>query len=311
MIIGIVCVDKNWGIGNKGDLLFKIKEDQKFFKTMTMGHPVVMGLTTFQSIGSPLPGRLNIVLCPEGTEIPGVITLNSIDAVLSQIEQHPDEDYYIIGGASIYAQFLDYMNAVYITKVNDIKEADTYFPNLDEDKQFTKIGLLKSLTEDANVYVYEKKTNPRPSWDRYFMNIAEDTARMSKDNHTQVGAVFVSKERRILSTGYNGAPRNFNDGMVPACRDTSAPLYLQKYPYIIHAELNAVLNYRGNLSDFEGSTLYVTTSPCYECAKVIMQLGVKEVVYKDLYNNTDVTEMTDILFNRCNPKIIMRQLKGE
>ena len=69
MIIGIVCVDHDWGIGNKGQLLYTIKEDMQFFKKQTTGHAVLMGLTTYYSIGKPLPNRRNVVLCPEGTEI--------------------------------------------------------------------------------------------------------------------------------------------------------------------------------------------------------------------------------------------------
>lgn len=112
------------------------------------------------------------------------------------------------------------------------------------------------------------------SWDEYFMAVAKLAGMRSKDPNTQVGACIVSKEHKILSMGYNGFPVGCSDDEFPWARvgetvDT-------KYAYVCHAELNAILNYRGNL---EGAILYVSMFPCNECAKAIIQSGIRTVVY--------------------------------
>ena len=142
----------------------------------------------------------------------------------------------------------------------------------------------------------------RISRDDYFMSLAESSAKRSKDPHTQVGACLV-RDNHVLSLGYNGAPRSFPDELVPTERDTTKPLPEQKYPYIVHAELNSILNYRGDLVNLYGSTCYVTVSPCYECAKALIQIGVKEIVYKELYHREDIVNMADILFKACHIKV--------
>ena len=119
------------------------------------------------------------------------------------------------------------------------------------------------------------------SWDEYFMGIAMLTARRSKDPNTQVGACIVSPENIIMSTGYNGMPKGCSDDEFPWNREGEDT----KYPYVVHAELNAILNASGR--DLRGSRIYVALFPCNECAKAIIQSGVKEVVYlSDKYNGT-------------------------
>lgn len=136
-------------------------------------------------------------------------------------------------------------------------------------------------------------------WDNYFMGIAEQTANLSKDS-TKVGAVIV-KDRNILSVGYNGAPRMLDDNIVPMdCSDMSKPLKEQKYSYICHAELNAILNYSGHMKDFQGATLYTTVSPCHDCAKMLCQAGVKKVIYKTKYHREEIANMSDYMFKLCN-----------
>ena len=121
------------------------------------------------------------------------------------------------------------------------------------------------------------------SWDEYFMGVAMLAARRSKDPNTQVGACIVSKENIIISTGYNGMPVGCSDDEFPWGR--SGEENETKYPYVVHAELNAVLNANGR--DLRGSKLYVALFPCNECAKAIIQSGVKEVVYlSDKYKDT-------------------------
>lgn len=139
--------------------------------------------------------------------------------------------------------------------------------------------------------------------DLYFMELAKVTSIRSKDPNTKVGAC-ISKNKKVLSLGYNGAPRNIPDLLVPLnCRDKTKPLKEQKYPYIIHAEVNAILNYGGSLEDLKGSSIYVTSFPCYECAKIIIQSGIKNVYYLKDYGTTEgIEEMSKYLFDLANVK---------
>lgn len=126
---------------------------------------------------------------------------------------------------------------------------------------------------------------PRPSnlvatWDETFMAMAEVIRNRSKDPNTQAGATLVSRDNRVLSLGYNGAPNGFHDSEFPWGRDGEDPLET-KYPYVIHAERNAVLNFRGSLRELAGATAYVTHFPCNECAKELIQVGVRRVVYRE------------------------------
>ena len=122
------------------------------------------------------------------------------------------------------------------------------------------------------------------SWDEYFMCIAMLAARRSKDPSTQVGACIVSQDNIIISTGYNGMPKGCSDDEYPWEREGEDT----KYPYVVHAELNAILNANGR--DLRGSKLYVALFPCNECAKAIIQSGVKEVYYlSDKYATTPTT----------------------
>lgn len=115
------------------------------------------------------------------------------------------------------------------------------------------------------------------SWDEYFMGVAKLSAMRSKDPNTQVGACIVSQKNKILSMGYNGMPIGCSDDEFPWCREGD-PLD-NKYFYTTHSELNAILNYRGG--NLEGAKIYVTLFPCNECAKAIIQSGIKTVVYAD------------------------------
>ena len=120
-------------------------------------------------------------------------------------------------------------------------------------------------------------------WDEYFMGIAMLSAMRSKDPSTCVGACIVSEDNKILSLGYNGMPIGCSDDEFPWNRDEA--LGETKYQFVVHAELNAILNSRGK--SLAGSKLYVSLFPCHECAKAIIQSGVSEVVYlSDKYNGT-------------------------
>lgn len=119
------------------------------------------------------------------------------------------------------------------------------------------------------------------SWDEYFMGVAMLAARRSKDPNTQVGACIVSQDNIIISTGYNGLPNGCSDDEYPWEREGEQT----KYPFVVHAELNAILNASGR--DLRGSRLYVALFPCNECAKAIIQAGIREVLYlSDKYAGT-------------------------
>ena len=146
------------------------------------------------------------------------------------------------------------------------------------------------------------------SWDEYFMSIAMLSAMRSKDPNTQVGACIVDNNNRILSIGYNGAPNGFSDDIFPWNREGN--VLETKYAYVIHAERNAILNYRGSRKDFEGAKIYVGLFPCNECAKEIIQAGIKEVIYlSDKYHDTMETIVSRKLFDECG--VLYRQLNKE
>lgn len=144
------------------------------------------------------------------------------------------------------------------------------------------------------------------SWDEYFMGVAALSARRSKDPNTQVGACIVSEGKKIMSVGYNGFPMGCDDDVFPWER-TGDELYT-KYPYVCHAELNAILNSRG--SNLEGCRIYVTLFPCNECAKAIIQSGIKEVIYlSDKYASQVSTLASKKMFDAAGVKL--RQLFPE
>lgn len=134
------------------------------------------------------------------------------------------------------------------------------------------------------------------SWDEYFMGIAMLSAERSKDNNTRVGACIVNEQHKIVSVGYNGMPTGCDDDEMPWEREGETRLDT-KYPYVCHAELNAILNSTALLS---GCTLYVTLFPCNECAKAIIQSGIKRVVYyNNKYKGTESVIASELLFKKC------------
>ena len=137
------------------------------------------------------------------------------------------------------------------------------------------------------------------NWDEYFMGIALLTAMRSKDPNSQVGACIVSSENKILSLGYNGMPIGCSDDEMPWERE-GAPLDT-KYMYVCHAELNAILNSGG--SNLEGCKVYVALFPCNECAKAIIQSGIKEVIYiSDKYADSVGVKASKRMFDAAGVK---------
>jgi dCMP deaminase len=146
------------------------------------------------------------------------------------------------------------------------------------------------------------------SWDEYFMGVFTLSAQRSKDPNTQVGACIVSDDNKILSMGYNGFPNGVSDDEFPWEREGNE--LDTKYPYVTHSELNAILNYRGG--SLEGTKLYVTLFPCNECAKAIIQAGIKTVVYADdKYDGTPANTAAKRLFDAAGVRYYRYQHSGK
>ncbi len=129
-----------------------------------------------------------------------------------------------------------------------------------------------------------KKREDYISWDEYFMGVSLLSSKRSKDPSTQVGACIVDRSNRIVGIGYNGFPRGCSDDALPWGRKAD-DIKETKYPYVVHAEVNAILNSTRNL---DGARMYVALFPCNECTKMIIQSGIKEIVYlSDKYADTD------------------------
>lgn len=145
----IVAVDKNWAIGNGNKLLVSIPQDMKFFRETTMGKVVVMGRKTLESFpgGQPLKKRTNIVLTRDKNyRVKDAIVVNTIDELLLELGKYDEDEIYVIGGESIYRQMLPYCKTAHITKIHHEYEADTYFPNLDEDDEWVVTGVSDEQT---------------------------------------------------------------------------------------------------------------------------------------------------------------------
>ena len=145
------------------------------------------------------------------------------------------------------------------------------------------------------------------TWDEYFMGIAQLAAERSKDPNTQVGACIVNDAHKIVSVGYNGMPTGVDDADMPWARE--GEFLDTKYPYVCHAELNAILN---SVADMHNCTLYVTLFPCNECAKAVIQAGIKHVVYgDDKYADTDGTKASKTMLKKCGVKCRKYKTSGK
>ena len=143
------------------------------------------------------------------------------------------------------------------------------------------------------------------SWDEYFMGVALFSAYRSKDPHTQVGACIVNEDKHIVGVGYNGMPNGCDDSIFPWGRD--GDYVEQKYPYVVHAELNAILNASISL---KGCRIYVSLFPCNECCKAIIQSGIRTVIYlSDKYADTDSTKVSKRMFDAAG--VVYRKLETD
>jgi len=159
----IVAVDKNWGIGCENKLLFRIPDDLKNFRKLTTDKVVVMGRKTLESLpgGLPLKNRTNIVLSRnEGLQIPGAVVCRSLDDLLAKTEEYNIDDMFVIGGQTMYQELLPHCKFAYITKIDAVSPADTFFPNIDNMSGWAKVEESETMNHECLQYtfcLYENK----------------------------------------------------------------------------------------------------------------------------------------------------------
>ncbi len=157
----IAAADRNWAIGNSGRLLVQIPADQNYFRELTKGKVIVLGrktLATFPN-GIPLTQRVNLILSSDKNfSVRGGIVVHSIEEALEELKQYAEEDIFIVGGASIYRQFLPYCKRAYITKIDYSYQADCYMPNLDKEREWEADVVSEEQTYfDLEYYFYQYK----------------------------------------------------------------------------------------------------------------------------------------------------------
>jgi dihydrofolate reductase len=163
MIVGIVCVDENWGIGKKNDLLFKLKRDMEFFKWETSGKVVFCGYNTLLSFpgSKPLKGRSTICLCPEEIERDDCYCVHDFNEAVKLVKEiAKTQNVYVIGGAQLYKSMLSYYDEVFVNKVRADGQAEVFFPNLDNNPDFTVLyadEVIQDGDYETQLVVYARK----------------------------------------------------------------------------------------------------------------------------------------------------------
>ena len=203
-------------------------------------------------------------------------------------------------------KLFDTNDSIHCTPEDTLKEWNDELDEIDRARQLEELGIHTIHVEitdddyeewckymqkfykemerrDIEIEIEKQKSlsNVRPTWNDMYMELAEVVAKRSKDPHTKVGAVLV-KDNRILGIGYNAEPKNFTYNF-----DWNSD---EKYDYVIHAELNAIANATFFGNSIEGSTIYLTLSPCHECMKLLVQYGIKTVYYKTEYKDFALTK---------------------
>ncbi|WP_020060713.1 dihydrofolate reductase [Bacillus sp. 123MFChir2] len=153
MISLLVAMDKNRLIGKENQLPWHLPADLAYFKKVTMGHPIIMGRKTFESIGRPLPGRTNIILTRNPNyEMEGCKVIHSINDV-KKMDEQMNEELFVIGGAEIFKEVLPFADRLYITKIEEVFEGDTFFPEINYN-EWEEISVTQGVTDEKNPYTY-------------------------------------------------------------------------------------------------------------------------------------------------------------
>lgn len=161
----IAAVDKNWGIGLKGKLLVSIPNDQKMFRNETLGKVIVLGRKTIETFpnGLALPKRTNIVLShDESLSIKDAVIVHNDEELFAEISKYDSDDVYIIGGESVYSRYVEYCDTAIITMIDNAFEADAYFPNLDQDENWTMTAESEEQTYFSLEYTFREYKNSSP-----------------------------------------------------------------------------------------------------------------------------------------------------
>lgn len=194
--------------------------------------------------------------------------------------------YYVLGSILTRLKTLDTANDTdTVESIESITRVMDYLKYTADKLELTND--ISSITDNYMVDIESYTGGAHISWNEYFINIAVLSSLRSKDPKKKVGACIVSNDNRILSVGYNGFPNGCKDEDFPWTKSTD--LYESKLAYVVHAEANAILNFRGDRSQLEGSSIYVTLFPCNECAKFIIQSGIKHIYYLDPDKEDDPT----------------------
>lgn len=155
----IAAVDSKWGIGNRRQLLVQIPADQKLFRQETMGKVIVLGRRTLETFpqGMPLAGRTNIILSRDASfQVKGAVVVHSIEELLKKIKEYDTKDVYVVGGESIYQQLLPYCDTAHLTMIDHTYEADTHFPNLEENPEWVQTQESDEQTYFDIAYTFVK-----------------------------------------------------------------------------------------------------------------------------------------------------------
>ncbi|MCR4617363.1 MAG: dihydrofolate reductase [Lachnospiraceae bacterium] len=161
----VAAVDNNWAIGNKGDLLVRIPNDQKQFRLLTTGKVVVLGRKTLETFPQkqPLPNRTNIILSKDKNyKVKGATVINSIEDLFTELKKYKSEDVYIIGGESIYNQLLPYCDTAHITAIDYEYEADSYLKDLEADPEWIKTADSDEITYFDLSYSFVRYERVKP-----------------------------------------------------------------------------------------------------------------------------------------------------
>jgi len=161
MLSFIVAMDKNRVIGHNNDLPWHLPNDLQFFKKTTTGHTIIMGRKTFDSLGRVLPNRKHVVLTRSQSDFPeDVEVLSDIKSLLQYVDEHKDDNLFLIGGGNLFTQMLPYADRLYITEINEAFEGDVYFPEIDADL-WVEVSRTKGPRDDRNDYDYDYVTYER------------------------------------------------------------------------------------------------------------------------------------------------------
>ncbi len=162
MIRAIVHVDREWGIGKGNDMMFSLPQDMRFFRRTTMGHTVVMGGKTLRSFpdGKPLKNRLNVVLT-RGQVCDECVRVSSFEELKAWLKTHSEQEIFIIGGGEIYRELLPYCHEALVTKVDALGGAEVFFPNLDNDPNFTCVDEGEPIEDNGYVIRFTRYVNGR------------------------------------------------------------------------------------------------------------------------------------------------------